>query len=168
MPMLDAYIPQGALAPDAERELLAQLTDILLTHEGADPTDPAARSIAKLWLHRPEVLCVAGEPPEFPHYRIVASVPEGQFDDERRAAMVAAVTDAVLDAEQDRYPRDAARVWVFAFEIPDGTWGARGRIHRLADIAGFVLGDAEQGRTYAESRLAQRAGGQPVIAATSS
>jgi phenylpyruvate tautomerase PptA (4-oxalocrotonate tautomerase family) len=168
MPMLDAYIPDEALAPEAERQLLSQLTDILLKQEGADPTDPAARSIAKLWVHRPHTLVVAGEPPDFPHYRIFASVPEGQFDDDRRQAMVAAVTDAVLDAEQGRYPRDPARVWVFAFEVPDGTWGGRGQIHRLADIAAFVLGDAEKGRAYAESRLAQRTGRQVVTAAPGS
>ena len=156
MPMLDAYIPEGALSPDHERELLSQLTDILLKHEGADPTNPRARSLAKLWVHRPHAVVVAGEQPELPHYRVVASVPEGQFDDERREAMVAAVTEAILDAEHGRYPRDADRIWVFAHEVPDGTWGGRGQIHRLSDIAGFVLGDAEQGRAYAKARLATR------------
>ena len=43
MPMLDAYIPEGALSPEAEDKLLAQLTDLLLQHEGVDPTNQAAR-----------------------------------------------------------------------------------------------------------------------------
>ena len=46
MPMLDAYIPEGALSADAERALLARLTDLLIEHEGADPTNEAVRSIA--------------------------------------------------------------------------------------------------------------------------
>ena len=62
--------PTGRSAPDNERELLSQLTDILLRHEGVDPTDPSARSIAKLWLHRPHAVLVGGEQPELPHYRI--------------------------------------------------------------------------------------------------
>lgn len=156
MPMLDAYIPEGALSPDAEHRLLARLTDLLLEHEGADPTDPLSRSIAKVWLHRPAALYVAGEAAAEPHYRIVAAVPEGQFDDERRAAMVAAVTDAVLDAEEGRHPRDPMRVWVFPTEIPEGTWGGGGRVVGLADIAGLVFGDAEKGRAHAERRLASR------------
>ena len=41
----------------------------------------------------------AGAPADVPRYRIVASVPEGQFDDERRSAIVAAVTERVLDAD---------------------------------------------------------------------
>ncbi|WP_297729810.1 hypothetical protein [Mycobacterium sp.] len=154
--MLDAYIPEGALPAEAERALLVRLTDVLLEHEGADPANPAARALAKVWLHRPAAVLHAGEEPAAPHYRVIASVPEGQFDDERRASMVAAVTDAILDAEDGRYHRDPLRIWVFANEIPDGTWGGGGRIARLADIAGFVLGDAGRGRAYAERRLAGR------------
>jgi hypothetical protein len=45
---------------------------------------------------------------------------------------------------------------VFTNEIPDGTWGGAGRINTLADIVGYVVGDAEAGRVYAERRLAQR------------
>lgn len=158
MPMLDAYIPEGALAPDAEAELLSNLTDILIRNEGADPTNPAVRSIAWVFLHRPAAVYVAGQRASEPRYRIVASVPEGQFDDERREAMVREVTEAVLDAEQGARDRDPMRVWVFASEIPDGTWGAIGRINRLSDIAGFALGDAEKGQRYAERRLAARRG----------
>ena len=164
MPMLDAYIPEGALPAEAEKELLSNLTDILLRHEGADPSDPTARSIAWVFLHRTEAVFVAGEPSSEPHYRIVASVPEGQFDDERRQAMVEAVTEAVLDAENGAYDRNPMRVWVFPTEIPDGTWGAAGRIFRLSDIAGFVIGDQEKGRAYAEKRLAERRGVEVVAA----
>jgi phenylpyruvate tautomerase PptA (4-oxalocrotonate tautomerase family) len=155
MPLLDAYIPAGALEPDAEEKLLARLTDLLLEHEGADPTNPVARAIAWVFLHRPEAVFVAGERATLPRYRIVASVPEGQFDDERRQAMVAAVTEAVLDAEEGSRPRDPNRVWVFPTEIPDGTWGGAGRIVTLADIAGLVLGE-EKGREYAERTLGER------------
>jgi phenylpyruvate tautomerase PptA (4-oxalocrotonate tautomerase family) len=156
MPMLDAFIPEGALSAEAEKQLLSNLTDILLRHEGADPSNPAARSIAWVFLHRPASVFVAGEPAEEPRYRIVASVPEGQFDDERRQAIVEAVTEAILDAEDGAYTRNPLRVWVFANEIPDGTWGGGGRIVTLADIVGFVTGDAEQGRQHAEKRLAAR------------
>lgn len=156
MPMLDAFIPEGALTQAAEKTLITDLTNILLRHEGADPNDPAARSIAWVFLHRPAAVFVAGEPADEPRYRIIASVPEGQFDDQRRTAMVRAITDAVLDAEDGAHGRDPARVWVFANEIPDGTWGGGGRIVTLADIAGFVLGDPEQGRAYAQARLAGR------------
>lgn len=160
--MLDAYLPEGALSATAEKQLLATLTDILLLHEGADPADPVARSLAWVFLHRPTMVFVAGEPAEEPRYRFVASVPQGQFDDERRRAIVQAITDAVLDAEDGARQRDPQRVWVFAIEVPDGTWGGGGRIVTLADIAGFVLGDPGKGRAYARNRLA----GHPAVAAS--
>jgi len=156
MPMLDAYIPENALSPVAERALISQLTDLLLRHEGADPSDPRARAIAWVFLHRPAEVFVAGEYAAEPRYRFIASVPEGQFDDERRAAIVRDVTDAVLRAENGSHPYDANRVWVFTNEIPDGTWGGAGRINRLADIVGYVVGDAEKGRAYAERVLGAR------------
>ncbi len=158
MPMLDAYIPEGALSPAAERDLLVKLTDVLIVNEGADPTNPQVRSIAWLFVHRPESVYVAGAPADAPRYRFVASVPEGQYEPERREAMARSITEAVLDAERGAYDRDPARVWVFTPEIPDGTWGALGRIVTLADIATFATGDAERGRSYAEERLSARRG----------
>jgi len=62
MPMLDAYIPQGALTPTAEQQLLADLTDILIRNEGADPANARVRSIAWLFVHRPAQVYVAGAP----------------------------------------------------------------------------------------------------------
>ena len=163
MPMLDAYIPAGALEPAAEERLLAELTDMLIRNEGADPSNPQVRSIAWLFVHRPEAVYVAGAPAPAPHYRFVASVPEGQYEPERRQAMVRDITEAVLDAEQGAHERDPRRVWVFTPEIPDGTWGALGTIVTLADIATFATGDAERGKRYAEERLAGR--GAVVVAA---
>ena len=157
MPMLDAYIPEGALSPEAEDRLMARLTDILLENEGADPDNETARSIASVFRHRVDVF-VAGAAADAPRYRFVASVPEGQFNPERRQAIVEAVTEAVLDAEEGSRPRDPMRVWVFPTEIPDGTWGGGGRIVTLADIAGLVMGDAEKGRAYAERTLGERRG----------
>jgi phenylpyruvate tautomerase PptA (4-oxalocrotonate tautomerase family) len=162
MPMLDVTIPEGALTEEAERKLLARLTDLLLEHEGADPTNPVVRSLAWVYLHRPAALYVAGEPEQEPHYRVVATVPQGQFDDARRAAMVAAVTEAVLDAEEGSRPRDPSRVWVFPTEMPDGNWGAVGRIVRLADIVELVAGDRAAAERYAARRLGRDAEPAPA------
>ena len=155
MPMLDAYIPEGALSAEAEKKLLARLTDVLLENEGADPSNETARSIAWVFLHRTDVF-VAGAPADEPRYRFVASVPEGQFNPDRRHAIVEAITEAVLDAEEGARPRDPMRVWVFPTEVPDGTWGGGGRIVTLADIAGLVMGDPEKGREYADRALNER------------
>jgi len=151
MPMLDACIPDGALEAAAEQQLLAKLTDLLILNEGADPTNPQVRSIAWLFVHRPAEVYVAGSPAQAPRYRFVASVPEGQYDAERRDAMVADITAAVLDAEDGAHDRDPSRVWVFTPEIPDGTWGALGRIVTLADIATFATATPSTGASTPSS-----------------
>ena len=154
MPMLDAYIPEGALEPEAERKLLATCTDLLLEHEGVHPTNERARSLAWVFVHRHRTY-VAGAPSELPHYKFVCQVPEGQYDEARRQAVTRAMTEALVEAEAGRWPDPKARVWVFTLEVPDGTWGALGgRVTTLADIAAHVLGEA--GRRYGDRRLAER------------
>ena len=69
--MLNAYIPDGALSAESEAALLSRLTDLLMKHEGADPSNPAARQLAKVWLHRPAAVFHAGERADEPHYQIV-------------------------------------------------------------------------------------------------
>ena len=130
MPVLDAYIPEGALSPSAERELLATVTDLLLEHQGVDPRNERARPLAWVFVHRPQVY-VAGAPPKSPRYRFICQVPEGQYDDARRAAVTAAMTQAVAEAEDSAWPHPELRVCVFTCEVPEGWWGGAGRILRL-------------------------------------
>lgn len=153
MPMCDAYIPKDALSADAERGLLGRITDLLLDHEGVNPSNARARALAWVFVHRHEMY-VGGEPARAPHYRFVCQVPEGQYNDERRAAVTAAMTRAVVDAENGSWPDPESRVWVFTLEVKDGTWGGLGRVIRLPDIYEQVVG--EKGREAAEQVLAAR------------
>ena len=89
-----------------------------------------------------------------PRYRIVPTVPEGQYTDAIRKALVKAVTDAVVRADGGKYEDVAPRVWVFPTEIPDGQWGSRGVIRPLPDIQAFIAGEDE--RQVGEERLARR------------
>ncbi|MGW2252391.1 hypothetical protein ACWCXH_19615 [Kitasatospora sp. NPDC001660] len=108
-----------------------------------------------LFLHRPAAVHVGGKPADAPRYRVVPSVPEGQFGAKIRAGVIADVTEAVLDAEDGAWPRDPGRVWVFPTEIPEGHWGASGQVRPLAAILARVTGDdPEQARALAAQRLA--------------
>jgi phenylpyruvate tautomerase PptA (4-oxalocrotonate tautomerase family) len=159
MPMLDAYIPKGALSPTTECELPAKLTDLLLEHEGVDPSNETGRHLAWVFVHRPEVY-VGGASPKSPRYRFICQVPEGQYNNERRAAVTAAMTQAVADAESGSWPHPELRVCVFTLEVPDGTWGGAGRVIRLPDIYEFVWpprpGVDGEPREAAEQLLAER------------
>jgi phenylpyruvate tautomerase PptA (4-oxalocrotonate tautomerase family) len=154
VPMLDIYVPEGALQPEAEAALLGRLTDILIKYEGFDPADPTTREVFWAFLYRPVVVHVGGVPADAPRYKIAATVPEGQLDRADRESVVAEVTEAVLDAEQGTWPRDVHRVWVFPTEIPDGYWGGRGHITPLSDILQrLTRGDLDQARELAARRI---------------
>ena len=153
MPMLDAFIPEGALAPDAEAKLMRELTDLLMRHEGIDPTNEKARAISLVFLQRTTVY-VAGAPATTRRYKFVSSVLEGAYNDERRSAIVRDVTEAVARAEGTTFEDVKPRVWVFPTEVPDGLWGGRGVIVRYPDFLGNVLD--EKARAEGERILAER------------
>jgi hypothetical protein len=161
VPMCDAYIPMDALPADAEREMLSRISDLLIQHElrrmldlvdDVEASTKRARSIAWLSVLRHEAY-VASAPAQAPHYKFVVSVPEGQADDEFRISVTRDITQAVADAEGGRWPHPEFRVWLFTWEVQDGTWGSTGRIVRLTDVIDFV---APQLREQAVQRLADR------------
>jgi phenylpyruvate tautomerase PptA (4-oxalocrotonate tautomerase family) len=154
MPMIDATIPEGALKPEVEAKLLKELTDILITHEGFDVGNRNAQSVSVVFLHRPAAVFVGGERSPAPRYRIVPTVPEGQYTDASRRALVKDVTEAVVRADGGKYEDVAPRVWVFPTEVPDGQWGSRGVIRCLPDIQAFIAGEHE--RKVGDERLARR------------
>jgi len=153
MPMIDALWPEDALTPDAQARLVKELTDILIKAEGYDPANPIAQSVTVLHLHRPAAVFVGGEPSKAARYRIIPSVPQGQYTDESRRALVKAVTQAVARAENRPFEEVAPRVWVFPTEIEEGTWGSRGNIYTLPDIHALLAGEAE--RSVGAQRLAR-------------
>lgn len=157
MPMLDAFIPEGALTAGTEAELLREMTDLLMWHEGVDPANERARAVSLVFLHRP-VVYVAGAPAAAPRYRFIPSVMEGLYDDERRSAIVRDITAAVARAEGTPFDEVAPRVWVFPTEIPDGRWGGRGVIRRLPEFLAFAVGGAaaaDGARRLADRRRAE-------------
>ena len=110
MPMCDIYIQEGALEPDAERALVARVSELLVEHEMRrivdlveDPTTieastARARSIAWMFVHRTDVY-VAGVPvgPDAsrgPVYKFEVRIPEGQVDD----AFIPAINRDILAA----------------------------------------------------------------------
>lgn len=155
MPMIDAYIHEHALAPEAEQTLLRQITDLVVRIEIGDATNQKAQNASWIFLHRPTVY-VAGKPATAPRYRFVISVPEGQFDPARRQAVTEGITAAVAEAERLSVDEVKGRVWIITTEIPDGNWGAHGRVVRLPDILNSLLG--EGGRHAALESLGKRAG----------
>lgn len=50
------------------------------------------------------------------------------------------VSDVLVAVDGDERLRTNPEAWVHINEIPDGNWGAMGRVVRLSDIAAHVTG----------------------------
>jgi phenylpyruvate tautomerase PptA (4-oxalocrotonate tautomerase family) len=138
--MIELTLPEGALPQPALSALVERLTRTVLETEGMADNELVASTIWTFVDERPaHAINVAGRPAEQPRYRVSITVAEGSLDDERKAALVAEVTSHVLAAEgRENDPRHAARVWCHIHELPDGNWGAVGKIWRLSDIEEFA------------------------------
>ncbi|MFC4011501.1 4-oxalocrotonate tautomerase family protein [Nonomuraea purpurea] len=143
MPFVEVFVPRGALREDQRATLSEELVAEVMQVEGAPDTE-AARSISWLVFHDVDAWSVGGAavPADEPaRYVVRVSVPEGSLDDDKRAEMVRRVTAVLAKADDDPdrlYAEPSA--WVHLIEIPDGNWGAFGRVVRLPDIIDYVIG----------------------------
>ena len=166
MPMIDVTIPEGALTPQAEEQLMKELSEILIKAEGFNVANDVARNVTWLFLHRPSAIYVAGTRSRTPRYRIVPTVPEGQYTDAAREALVRNVTEAVVRADGGKFEDVAPHVWVFPTEISDGHWGSRGAIRRLPEIQtmlGVGEADGKDHHKIGQDRLARRRRSQALV-----
>lgn len=149
MPMCDAYIPTGVLEPDVEQELIGRVSVVLAEHEmrrtkelmeDAEEIEnmrKQALNLAWTFVHHTDHY-FAGKPAEFPIYKFEVSIPEGQIDDDFRSVIVPSLVELVAEAEGHRFPTPEARVWVLLYEVPDGNWGAAGRLVTLKHVVDFI------------------------------
>jgi phenylpyruvate tautomerase PptA (4-oxalocrotonate tautomerase family) len=149
--MIDLTLPRNALPLDTRERLVDDLLTTLLRWERA-PDNARSKSLAWAFVHIADSVTVASSPSGLPHYRVGITTPQGALDDDRRAGLVADVTELVLRAEGSPVtPEHAFRVWVLLDEVAEGSWGAEGRIWRFRDIADFVL-DPELGAAPTHQR----------------
>ena len=140
MPMIDVTIPEGALKPEAEERLIKELNDILIRAEGyTAEANKVAQSVTWTFLHRPAALYRAGLRSDAPRYRIIPTVPEGQYTESAREFLVKECTEAVVRAAGGKREDVAPFVWVFPTEVPDAAWGGQGRIMRVPEIHAMLL-----------------------------
>jgi phenylpyruvate tautomerase PptA (4-oxalocrotonate tautomerase family) len=110
MPMVDVYIPEGALLPDVEDRLLEEITETF------EPAAERPKSTMWVLLYRPKIF-IGSNIPALPRYRFIVSVPGNQH--ERRHAVISAITAAVARAESSTPEDVSPRVWMFPIDVPD-------------------------------------------------
>src|SRR2546421_6954345 len=100
MPMIDLTLPEGALDDQQKQALVAQLVATVKKREGMADDPRVASTIRSFIDERPAAnLAVGGHVQEAPYYRVQLTVAAGLLDEERKAGLVAEVTERILEAE---------------------------------------------------------------------
>lgn len=136
MPMIDVYVPAGAVSSETAATLLDQLATTLLQWEGAPDTE-FFREITWVYLHEvePSRVAVGGRPGGAPRFRINVTVPQGALSERRKAGLVADVHRVVAEAAGiEAHGERAAHIWTLIHEVPEGNWGAGGQVIRFAEL----------------------------------
>ncbi|MFI6515374.1 4-oxalocrotonate tautomerase family protein [Spirillospora sp. NPDC050679] len=144
MPFVELFVPTGSLGQERREEIGGRLVSEVMIAEGAPDTE-AARAISWLVVNEVDAWFVGGRrlpAGEKPKYVVRVGVPAGSMNDDKRGDIVRRVTRVLADADPDpeRFA-EAGAAWVHINEIPEGNWGARGKIVRIEDIEALVAGD---------------------------
>lgn len=141
MPFVELFVPRGAVPADRRKRVGAKLVHEVMRAEGA-PDTAEARSISWLLVHEVDEWWIGSEAwdeAQGARWVVRVGVPAGSLNDAKRKDMIERVTRVLAEAEDDseRLKREPV-AWVHINEIPDGNWGAFGRVVRFSDIASFV------------------------------
>ena len=140
MPLIDIYIPSGALNQEQQDELANALLQSLMHCDHAIG-NPRAQSINWVYVHEhpAEKLYVAGQARAKPHYRIEVTVMEGMMSQEVKELVARDMTQSVLQVEGTAdNPMNASRIWVLFHDMPEGSWASAGRVYRLQDLMNYI------------------------------
>lgn len=140
MPVIEVTLPSGSLSGEQKIQLADELTHSLIKYEGLEPT-PRRLSTVRVTMKETsaESFVVGGAlglQKQAAFYEVFVTVPEGVLSDEAKNGLVGEVTQTLLEMEgASATLENSLRVYCLIVEIPDGNWGAAGRILRRRDMA---------------------------------
>ena len=145
MPLVRVTMIEGSLSEEQRAQLADEMTGVLLLIEGG-VDNPAGRSIAYVIFE--EIAAkdwyVGGNLDDTYVYKggrfiFNVTVPLGSCNQDRKNAVHKAVNDSLFKVlGLQPAGRDGSSAWVILHEVPEGHWGASGRmvgIRRISEIA---------------------------------
>lgn len=160
MPLAELSITKGTFTQEKLDLLAMELTDIFLAHQGASPDSAAAKSITCIEIKELDSLriFVGGERSNATRVRVVFTVPYGSLSEEKKASLVDETTRLLHRLEGSNLPiEDCYHLWVVVSEVPDGNWGAAGKVWNWKSIIRWVV-RRDIGARRAEKAAAMAAG----------
>jgi phenylpyruvate tautomerase PptA (4-oxalocrotonate tautomerase family) len=142
MLFFEVFVPKGALTAARRsrigERLVAAVVDAGDAPPAAQQTVRAIRALSWVAFRELDAWFVDDrpvEPGEAPRYFVRVTVTAGGLSDAKRAHVIERVTRVL--AEVDDRPRrmyESPDAWVHLVEVPDGSWGALGRVMGHTDV----------------------------------
>jgi phenylpyruvate tautomerase PptA (4-oxalocrotonate tautomerase family) len=131
MPAIDVTAPADLFPTGSERQLAQELTEALLTAEGAPLAAPYLENTAAYIHLLPSNAVHTAGTDSARTVRVQVLTPPDALDRAGQQKFVTDATEIVTRISGD--PTQAGRTWVFLTEAAEGGWG----------VSGFALGKAE-------------------------
>ena len=134
MPLIQVFAPQGTLDKSQQDSLMTQLSNAVLTAEGAPIEDAGAQSLVWAYFNEQpkDSIYIGGKNITAPPLRIAVTTPQGALNEEGRHSLVAAVgkiVDDLIGVYEGRLNH-----WTNLYEIAEGSWGGGGQVFPLVGI----------------------------------
>jgi phenylpyruvate tautomerase PptA (4-oxalocrotonate tautomerase family) len=129
MPMIDLYTPLGTFAD--VHDVAARAATIVKNVEQV-PDIPMFRDNTAAFVHELPPAALSDAAGAGDHVRVQVLTNAGALDRDKQLAVVAELTDLVVEASEGRIA--AERVWVLLTEATPGGWGLWGHAHTNEEI----------------------------------
>jgi phenylpyruvate tautomerase PptA (4-oxalocrotonate tautomerase family) len=129
MPMIDLYTPLGTFAD--VHDVAVRAATIVKNVEQV-PDIPMFRDNTAAFVHELPPAALSDAAGAGDHVRVQVLTNAGALDRDKQLAVVAELTDLVVEASEGRIA--AERVWVLLTEATPGGWGLWGHAHTNEEI----------------------------------
>jgi phenylpyruvate tautomerase PptA (4-oxalocrotonate tautomerase family) len=129
MPMIDLYTPLGTFAD--VHDVAVRAATIVKNVEQV-PDIPMFRDNTAAFVHELPPAAISDAAGAGDHVRVQVLTNAGALDRDKQLAVVAELTDLVVEASEGRIA--AERVWVLLTEAIPGGWGLWGHAHTNEEI----------------------------------
>lgn len=134
MPLIRITAQEGTFDKATQNKFIEEVTDAVLTAEGADPKDPAAQSLA--WAYYTEQqqgdIYIGKENIDTPPVLIRVTTPAGALDQAANNTLAKSINDIINDFIGIFDGR--LNHWLLIDEIPTTGWASNGIIFSLKDV----------------------------------
>lgn len=134
MPLIQVTAPQDALDKSQQDTLMSQISNAVLTAEGAPLADAGAQSLVWAYYQEQPVgrIYIGGENLEKPPFRIAVTTPKGALTASARGTLVQTfgrIVDDIVGPYEGRLNH-----WALLYEVDEGSWAGGGQVFPLAGI----------------------------------